>query len=372
MRCKNCGNKVPDESVFCNICGEKLFKPRRTGVTVPNASLLPSGKWRVQLRKEHINVIADTREQAEAEAIRRRILFLREEKRKAQEEIDKPLMLGTILDKYINENELVLSPTTVRSYKSMRKSRFTAYESQNANTINYQQLINSQIADECSAKTIRNVWGLCSAALNYSNIPFAVPNLPRIVREEHEWLDYSQILKFVKAIKGEKGELAFLLALHSLRASEFLGLRPCDIEKIDKHHVIHVRGANIRGTQGRVRTSRNKNDTSRRNIPVVIPRLDELLNDADANEQYLVTRSETRLRADIERICKANGLPNVGLHGLRHSFASLAYHLGWKKRSTMEIGGWKNSKVLDAVYEHNADLDDDIETMRDFFGVSKS
>ena len=46
------------------------------------------------------------------------------------------------------------------------------------------------------------------------------------------------------------------------------------------------------------------------------------------------------VRRNINKICHAMGLQSVGIHGLRHSFVSLAYHLGVPEKIVMEIGGW--------------------------------
>ena len=56
-------------------------------------------------------------------------------------------------------------------------------------------------------------------------------------------------------------------------------------------------------------------------------------------------------------MCAANGLPQVGNHGLRHSFASLAYHLGIPEKIAMEIGGWEDSKTMHDIYTHLAKRD---------------
>ncbi|MGM9550390.1 MAG: tyrosine-type recombinase/integrase [Faecousia sp.] len=47
----------------------------------------------------------------------------------------------------------------------------------------------------------------------------------------------------------------------------------------------------------------------------------------------------------------------MGNHGLRHSFASLAYHLGIPEKIAMEIGGWEDSKVMHDIYTHLAKKD---------------
>ena len=59
----------------------------------------------------------------------------------------------------------------------------------------------------------------------------------------------------------------------------------------------------------------------------------------------------------MEKICKTLGVPNVGAHGLRHSFASLAYHLRFSEMETMEIGGWSDHNTMRKIYTHLARMD---------------
>ena len=42
-------------------------------------------------------------------------------------------------------------------------------------------------------------------------------------------------------------------------------------------------------------------------------------------------------------------MPEVGTHGLRHSFASLAYHLGMSELETMELGDVTKKKMLERI-----------------------
>ena len=59
----------------------------------------------------------------------------------------------------------------------------------------------------------------------------------------------------------------------------------------------------------------------------------------------------------INEICATNGLPKVGNHGLRHSFASLAYHLQIPEKIAMEIGGWADDGTMHKIYTHLAQKD---------------
>ena len=59
----------------------------------------------------------------------------------------------------------------------------------------------------------------------------------------------------------------------------------------------------------------NKNETSRRTVPIMIPRLREMLPEAitAAGDGALVQGSLNTLYVQINRVCGAAGLPRVGV-----------------------------------------------------------
>lgn len=366
MKCKSCGRTIEDKSLYCNWCGKYQLKKQKDKITVPKPVQLPSGKWRIQLRREGISIVYNTPEDCIKEAKRRRKQWLEDEAAGRHEPPPQVVTLGDVVDNYISAKSKTLSASTISSYQSIRDFAFKQHMDDDVMELKPQEIINDEIELKRSAKSIYNAWGLCSSALKYAGVSFSPPTLPRIVRKERNWLDYKQIQTFLTAVYGQPCELGALLALHSLRRSEIFGLRVKDYDQ--KKQIIHIRGAMLSTIQsGWVRSELNKNDTSRRDVPIIIPRLAELLRHIDRRNEYIIGTSQKNLYREINLICKDAGLPEPGLHGLRHSFASLAYHLGWKKLSTQQIGGWKNSKVLDEIYTHNADLETDLETMREYF-----
>ena len=54
MNCKACGREIPENSIYCNWCGVKQLRERRSReeVKVPTPKQLPSGSWTVYLRAE--------------------------------------------------------------------------------------------------------------------------------------------------------------------------------------------------------------------------------------------------------------------------------------------------------------------------------
>ena len=76
----------------------------------------------------------------------------------------------------------------------------------------------------------------------------------------------------------------------------------------------------------------------------------------------------------IKRVCEKNGLPKVGFHGLRHSFASLAYHLNIPEKVVMEIGGWADNQTMHQIYTHisKQDVNTHAEQLVAFFANTKA
>ena len=379
MNCRICKRHIPDNSLYCNWCGTYQLAKKTKEITVPTPKQLPSGNWRVYLEREQQSVTAETPEACKAQAIAIRKQWETDEAAGLHIPPPQVTTLRSVLSDYITSKEPVRSPSTIDGYNNILRNRFKDYMDLDVHAIDFQKMINDEVLKGVSAKTVRNAWGLVSSALSKEKFVFEVPSLPRLAKKERSWLTYDQINVFLAVIRESKYELPAILALHSLRKSELCGLRinDCDLTK----QVIHIRGALVKTADGYVYTKLNKTDSSSRDIPIIIPRLTELLNNiinynnnsfssqsSSSNcDKFIVEVPRDGIYKAINQACLKAGLPPIGIHGLRHSFASLAYHLGWKKMTTMQVGGWHNSKVLDAIYTHNADFDSDISTMVDFF-----
>lgn len=180
--------------------------------------------------------------------------------------------------------------------------------------------------------------------------------LPQVISDPREFLEPDQIKVFLEAAQGTKYEIAALLALHSLRCSEILALTWDNIDL--ENSIIHVRGAVVQDENNSyVHKKENKNSTSRRDVPIMIPRLRSLIETSSRPAERIVTACPLTIRTAINKICKENNLPEVGIHGLRHSFASLAYHLRMPEKIAMQIGGWANDATMRKIYTHVSQKD---------------
>lgn len=271
------------------------------------------------------------------------------------------------IDNYISKRPK-LSPSTVRGYRSIQKNVFTSVMNQKLDEVNWQKTIDN---DEHAPKTIHNAWGFIASVIAENGLPVPKVRLPAKISNERAFLQPNQIPIFLEAIRGTECELAALLGLHSLRRSEILDVTFGDIDL--KNQIIHVRGAAVVDDKNElVHKKTNKNATSRRDIPIMIPRLIELVEEKNGKpKEYLVTLNPNNIWRGVNTICRKNDLPEIGCHGLRHSFVSLAYHLGWSELATMKVAGYADYQTMRKIYTHLADEDKqkDIKNMQNFFGT---
>lgn len=358
MKCKKCKRQIQDNSIFCNWCGHRQLTAADE-VRVPSP-VLRGEKYcaQIMVKGERAYISAETEEAyyAKAKAIKAGILEIKKAAPK--------MTLGAAVDNYIKDNDAVLSPSTINSYRSYRKTRFLAYMDADISQINWQKMVNEE-AKLVKPKTVHNAWRLVTASLRHAGASIPTVNLPQKQKAERSWLDYQQIELFSVAIRGKPYELGALLALNGLRRSELLHLTAEDVDLANG--IIHVRGASVIGSSNKlIDKDTNKNTTSTRDVHIAIPRLNALI---DGKKGKLVTTNPTTLYGLINKLCKRHGLPEVGVHGLRHSFASLAYHLKWSESTTMREGGWADNSTVHRIYTHlaNADANADIVQMQQFY-----
>ena len=323
-------------------------------IKVPTPRQLPSGNWFIQttVNGKRISITEPT----EAACIAR-AMAIKQDMLEAVDRSQKPT-LSAAIDRYIEARQNILSPASVKGYRTIQKHRFPTAMCRPVDAFDesgWQRLINAE-AKSVSAKTLQNSWRFISSVIYEETGKRYSPKLPQIVSEPREFLDHEQILVFTEAVKGTKYEIAALLALCSLRRSEILALT---WDKIDlEAGTIKVHGAVVPDEFGKyVYKKENKNRSSRRIVPIMIPQLTEALTAAKVKSGNVVTMHPSAILNGINRVCRNADLPEIGIHGLRHSFASLAYHLGMPEKVAMQIGGWENDATMKKIYTHVAKSD---------------
>lgn len=321
---------------------------------VPEPRKLASGSWFIQLRLggESISVTNPNKQKCikEAEAIKAQY---RLDKRLAPKTAPSPT-LSEAIDRYISAKSNTLSPLTIRGYRIIQQNRFQSTMSRRLDKIDPQewQLILNREAALCSPKTLKNAWGLIRSVVFFAtgtllpkvNLPAAVPsNRPYLLPEE--------IKPFIQAVKDTKYAVPLLLALSSMRISEISALDWSEIP--DNPDFIHTQGSVVLDEHNKwQKKAQNKNASSSRNVPILIPDLSAAIERDRKPSGPVLAMTQNNLRCALHKICKENDLPDITPHCLRHSFASLAYHLQIPEQIAMEIGGWSDRETMRKIYTH--------------------
>lgn len=313
---------------------------------IPTPRQLPSGKWFVQVRikNKSFPITRDTKEECVNEAT-----YIKASHAIGQLPIREKefLTIDQLVQAYILSRENKgRSPSTVRGYIVTHNSHFNSIKHQQFSRIrNWQDIINEE-SNQYSGQTMVHAWGLLAASFRYAGLPVPNVSIDHERNRELPFLGKAQLAVFLNAIRDTKVELAALLALHSLRCSEIYALTRDHIDTVNRTILVDKSCVLDKNNHYVIRNS-NKTKLSTRTIPIFIPRLLEIIED---KTDPLIDIKQSAMRKTIRQICENSGLPNVGLHGLRRSFASLCHSKNIPERTTMLWGGWSSSVTMHKFY----------------------
>ena len=331
---------------------------------VPKPEKMTSGNWYIRLRLggESVSVISADKTDCIHKAEKIKADYLSGAKKSKNTKCD--LTLEQAIEKYISIKEKSgLSPATIRGYDIIKRNRFQSAMKKPVRSIrNWQELYDVE-AERYSYKTMANTWGLICTVLN----EVCEMSSPKIVQKkkgaknETPFLTPEEIKIFCSAVKGTDIEIPSLLCLSSLRMSELYGLTWNNVNlDYGEQGRIFVSGASVYGKDNKlINKPENKNETSQRYVKIFSKQLRAALDAVPEKSGPVVTMPQNTFRKKLKAICEQNGLTVVTVHGLRHSFASLAYSLEMPIKITMRIGGWKDYNTVLRIYTHLAQMDVD-------------
>ena len=342
---------------------------------IPNPRKLSNGTWFIYLRfnGDYISISAPT----EKECIR--LAQLRKAEHiagvKERKQAPKKTTLYEGINMYIEDRKNVLSPCTIRGYRTIQRSRFQKSMSMPLEEMDrsyFQKMVNDE-AKIVSAKTVQNAWGLVTATYAYVTGNAApTVSLPMVRTRNMPYLEPEHIRPFINAVHGTKGEIGALLALSGLRRSEIMGLDWKDIDL--KRRTINIHASVVPDENNNlVYKDINKNLSSSREIPILIDELYEALKKEKKPSGPVMTCHPNTISKWVASACKSIGCQTISVHGLRHSFASLAYHLGIPVKVLQEIGGWSDDRTLMKIYVRVAKskLQESTKSLSKFFNTEQ-
>lgn len=314
---------------------------------IPKAKKLPSGSWfvRMMVDGKDVYITKDTEKEAIAEAMA--IKAGMKQANKAEN-----ITLTKAIDRYIEDRASILSPATIRGYRTLQNNRFQSLMNTPVSKINTQavQKAVNQDAKTVGPKTIKNALGLVTGVLGYYDIQIGKLTLPEQRKTERQIYTKEELCTLLDAIRNSDIEIVVLLAAWlGLRRSEILGLRWDAIDLVNG--TVTVKEAVVPDENNKLVSKGTKTAASERvlSCPQYIV---DAFKRIDRRGDHIINQHPETIRRKLQTICSNAGIPFIGLHALRHQNASTMLLLNVPDRYVMERGGWSNIQTPKTIYQH--------------------
>lgn len=315
---------------------------------LPKAKKLTSGSWNVQVMVDgkRVSVTAPSEKEAIAEAA-----SIKAELKSAQSSSRVSSMtVGEAIDNFIESKDAVLSPSTIRGYKKIRKNNLQDLMDIKLSLLTQEavQRAVNKMARKKSPKTVKNAHGLLTAALAVYRPDFVLrTTLPQKQKYEAKIPDLDEIRKIIEAAKGKEIEVPILLAVWlGLRESEIRGLTWDCIDG----DMIHIKQAIVDGENGPTEKGTKTYSGDRWiRMPDYVK---QAIGERNGKGERIVKLSGRAIYMRFSRLCEKLGLPHYRFHDLRHAAASIAMSIGVPNTYTQKRMGHKTDNMLKTVYLH--------------------
>ena len=315
------------------------------------ATKLPSGKYRSRAyytengKRKFISFTADTAKEADYLALSYKL-----GKKRLSDKAN--VTIGDAVEDYISSNINVLSPSTIRGYRTVQRAWI-----QGINNIPMGKMTNellqrwiNGLARKLSPKSVSNAWGLVSTVLRtYMPEEKFNINLPKKKKVDIIIPTSEDITEMCNASDDEL-KLAILLASNcGLRRGEISALKWSDVDL--KKKVIKVRTAVVLDEDGFLQSKAPKSYAGNREVDITAAVLD-ILQQKDQTKP-VCTLSPNQITDRFARMCKRIGM-EYHFHLLRHFYCSTLAMLGVPEAIAEKLCG-HSSAMVHKIYVHTMD-----------------
>lgn len=259
------------------------------------------------------------------------------------------LTFGEALERYIKERSRILSPASIRKYRSMQRNCMKPLENYRMREIT-QDIIQAEInaaAIRLSPKSVRDMNGLITAVMNRycPDIRLRIV-LPKKLRADIYVPTEKEIKQLMQEIVGTDMEVPVLLAAFgALRRGEICALNRSTDLIGNTFHVSHTMVLD-ENAEWVIKEPKSYAGDRYVTVPGFVAGKFRML----PGDTVGLTPNDITNR--FKTVLKRAGLPHFRFHDLRHYNASIQHALGIPDAYIMQSGGWGNDSVLKEVYRH--------------------
>lgn len=249
-------------------------------------------------------------------------------------------------EKYIESKMNVLSPSTIRLYKTTINNtspKFNSINIHDMTILDIQAEVN-RLAKNHSPKTVRNYHGFISAVIGSVRPEMKISTtLPQKVRNEPYIPSDEDVKRILDYSRGTEYEIPIILACYGLRRSEICALTISDLAG----DILHINKAKVFGHKGWVEKG-TKTTSSTRDIIIPMQIADRI-----RERGYIYKGHPNSISEYLGTVEDKLEIPRFTMHKLRHYFATKMSALNVPEADIMRMGGWETDHVMKSVYRHS-------------------
>lgn len=252
---------------------------------------------------------------------------------------------------YIKNRNMVLSPASVRTYRTKLNQISKQFKSKNLYDINNEDVQKevNQLSVNLEPKTVKTTYGFITSILGaYRPKLYLKVTLPQIIRKQDYDPTNEDIRRILDHVKGTRYSVPFQLGVLSCRRGEICAL---DISDLDGNDLYIHRSMVYNENNEWVLKQTPKTDESNRILPLPPSLVDEI-----RKQGFIYEGHPGALNKAIHRAQKKLGIPQFKFHKLRSYFASYAHSLGIPEADILKLGGWKTPNVMKSVYRKSLEV----------------
>jgi len=259
----------------------------------------------------------------------------------------KDLTLGEAIDKYCELKSNVLSPSTIREYRRMRKNYYRDLADMKLRKLSselVQHWVN-KFAAKHSPKTTRNAYGLLSAVMEMyaPGIQLDI-TLPQKVKPDlyvPTDSDIRAILDHFSANDKDMEIAVYMAAFGTMRRSEICALTTADVSG----NTVRINKAMVDAGKTEWVMKTTKTVSSARTVE-----MPEYIIKKLPDKGKLVNLNPDQVTRRFERALTKLNVPHFRFHDLRHYAASVMHAIGVPDQYIMARGGWSSDGTLKRIY----------------------
>lgn len=290
-------------------------------------------------------------------------------------ELNQRINFKLVAEDWLIFKKLSVKPSTYVKYENLLKMHIFPYfkdiEFLKIDDVSISIFL-SKMYDNLSASTIKTIYYLIQAILNYGSKKYKLDiryynvSLPKIKRNAISLTENEQVIIEKKAYKLNKEVTrAIFLGLYAgLRLGEICSLKWEDIDLDKKVIKINKSVQRIRDISNNSKTilliGTTKSKNSDRIIPIPTPLLKYLkgIDNKDAACYVLSSKPKVidprKIQFQFKKLLDECNLSDINFHMLRHTFATNCIKLGIDVKSLSEILGHSNVNTTLNLYVHSS------------------